>query len=58
MLKAGGEAKRKDLITAFEEISLAERISMTEEEQKKAKWGDEGQGENMTSVKGARQQKK
>jgi hypothetical protein len=42
MLKAGGEAKRKELVKQMEELSLAERTKMSQEEEYKGKFGDMG----------------
>jgi hypothetical protein len=42
MLKVGGEAKRKELVKAMEELSIAERTKMSEEEEYKGKHGDLG----------------
>lgn len=56
MLKAGGEAKRRELITQFEEMSLSDnQAKYSAEDQFKAVNGDIGQGENMTAAKAARQ---
>ena len=51
MLKAGGEAKRKELVTQFDDLSLAEKGKMTEEEAKIAKYGDTGQAEALNAQK-------
>lgn len=40
MLKAGGEAKRRELVAMFGDLTIDERARMTEEEQKIAKEGD------------------
>ena len=58
MLRAGGEAKRKELIAQFEELSIAEQSRWTQEEEKIAKYGDYRQAENLTEQKVARQLKK
>lgn len=44
MMKAGGEAKRKELIALFGDLSIEDkdRARMTDEEQKRAKEGEEG----------------
>lgn len=64
MLDLGGEAKRKDLYAkvnakvftqAFESMTLS-GSEMTAEEAKVAKYGDIGQGENLTAAKAAQQQ--
>lgn len=47
MLKAGGEAKRRELIKQMEELSLADRTKMSQEEEYKGKYGDYGQAENL-----------
>ena len=66
MLDLGGAAKRKELYAkvnarvftqAFEDMSLGSD-GYTAEEVKVAKYGDIGQGENLTSAKAAAQQKK
>lgn len=50
MLRAGGEAKRRELISQFEELSLSSKqAEYTEEEAKVAKYGDLGQAEHLTS---------
>lgn len=43
MLKAGGEAKRKELVKQMEELSLEEKAKMNEEEEYKMKHGDHNQ---------------
>ena len=64
MLDLGGEAKRKELYAkvnakvftqAFESMTIE---SYSTEEAKVAKFGDIGQGENLTAAKAAAQQKK
>ena len=48
MLKAGGEAKRKELITQFDELSLNKGVEkMTAEEAKIAKQGEDGQADYL-----------
>lgn len=61
MLKAGGEANRKNLIKQFEDISLTtnygaadvwgkqmmDRTLISKEEEMKGKHGDYGQAENL-----------
>jgi hypothetical protein len=42
MLKAGGEAKRKELVNQFDELSLSEKVKWSAEEEKIAKYGDYG----------------
>ena len=65
MLDAGGALKRKELYAkvnakvftqAFEDMTLGDGYSA--EEAKVAKYGDLGQGENLTAAKAAAQQKK
>ena len=52
MLKAGGEAKRKELIAQFGDLSLSgQNQKMTAEEQKIAKEGDENQSKFLTQQK-------
>ena len=34
MLKAGGEAKRKELVTQFEELSINDKLKISAEEMK------------------------
>jgi len=46
MLKAGGEAKRKELVKQFEELAI-DRTKITQEEEYKGKHGDTGQAENL-----------
>lgn len=53
MLKAGGEAKRKELVKQMEELSIADRTKMNEEEEYKMKHGDYGQAENLLKQKRA-----
>ena len=55
MLRAGGEAKRKELITQFEELSLTDQAKWTEEEYKIAKEGDYKQAEKLNAAKAQRQ---
>ena len=53
MLKAGGEAKRKELISAFEDMNLGggDRTYMDPDEARRQKEGDTGQGEHLTGAK-------
>lgn len=51
MLKAGGEAKRKELVTQFEELSISEKAKMSAEEAKIAMYGDMGQAEALNEQK-------
>ena len=59
MLRAGGEAKRKELITQFEymQISGDKVDEMTASDQKVAKQGDYKQAEGLLEQKAARQKK-
>jgi hypothetical protein len=48
MLKLGGDAKRKELITQFEEMSLSDgRGKMTVDDENIAKYGDKRQAEGL-----------
>ena len=60
MLRAGGEAKRKELITQFEEMTLADgrQVQMSADDEKIAKYGDYRQAERLNQEKAARQQMK
>lgn len=60
MLRQGGEAKRKELITQFEEMSLTDSrtIQMSADDEKIAKYGDFRQAERLNQEKAARQLKK
>jgi hypothetical protein len=53
MMKAGGAAKRAELVKAFGELSLSttKKRDLTEAEKKVAKDGDIGQGERLTGAK-------
>jgi hypothetical protein len=65
MLRAGGEAKRRELLfqsspttggaspikKQFEDLSLKDRTKMTKEEEFKGKYGDLGQAENLLKQK-------
>ncbi len=61
MLKAGGEAKRRELLfpsggspvikKQFDDLSLKDRTKMTKEEEYKGKFGDLGQAENLLKQK-------
>jgi cell division cycle 14 len=42
MMKLGGEAKRKELIKQMEDLSVEDRLKMTDEEEFKGKFGDMG----------------
>lgn len=50
MLKAGGEAKRKELIKQMEDLSL-DRTKISEEEEFKGKFGDQDQAERLLAQK-------
>ena len=55
MLKAGGEAKRKELISQFEELSIgADKSKWTKEDEVIAKHGDYMQAEKLNEQKAAR----
>lgn len=53
MMKAGGAAKRAELIKAFGEMSISTTKvrQLTDQEQKVARMGDIGQGERLTGVR-------
>ena len=51
MLKAGGEAKRKELVKQMEDLSLGDRTKMSAEEEYKMKHGDLHQAENLLKQK-------
>jgi hypothetical protein len=67
MLRAGGEAKRRELLglgggagsasgtpvikKQLEDLSLKDRTKMTKEEEYKGKYGDLGQAENLLKAK-------
>lgn len=42
MMKAGGEAKRRELIKQMEELSIGDRTLISQEEEYKGKFGDSG----------------
>ena len=42
MLKAGGEAKRRELIKQMEELTIVDRTLISHEEEFKGKFGDMG----------------
>ena len=42
MLKAGGEAKRRELIKQMEDLTIADKSKMTDEEEYKGVYGDKG----------------
>ena len=51
-MKLGGEAKRKELITQFDELSLGQaKDKMTAEEAKIAQYGEKGQAEYLNDRK-------
>lgn len=59
MLRAGGESKRRELISQFEEMSLSEKqVDYTEEEAKIARDGEKGQAEYLTKFKQQQQQRR
>jgi hypothetical protein len=51
MLKAGGEAKRRELIRQMEELTIVDRTVISQEEEYKGKFGDLGQAENLLAQK-------
>lgn len=51
MMKAGGDAKRKQLIKQMEDMSLDDRLKISEEEEFKGRHGDLGQAENLLRQK-------
>lgn len=53
MMRAGGAAKRAELIKAFGDLSISasNTRALTEDEKKKAKHGDIGQGERLTGAR-------
>jgi len=53
MMKAGGAAKRAELIKAFGELSISttKTRALTDQEKQVANKGDTGQGERLTGVK-------
>jgi hypothetical protein len=53
MMKAGGAAKRAELVKAFGDLSISQTKvrDLTEKEKKVAKDGDIGQGERLTGAK-------
>lgn len=53
MMKAGGAAKRAELIKAFGDLSISQTKTreLTEKEKKVAKDGDTGQGERLTGAR-------
>ena len=52
-MRAGGAAKRAELIKAFGDLSISasNTRALTEDEKKKAKHGDIGQGERLTGAR-------
>lgn len=56
MLKAGGDSKRKELIKQMEDLTLADRAKMTDEEEIKGKYGDYMQAENLLAQKRSKKQ--
>jgi hypothetical protein len=53
MMKAGGAAKRAELVKAFGDLSIAStsKRELTEQEKKVAKSGDMGQGERLAGAR-------
>lgn len=53
MMRAGGAAKRAELIKAFGDLSISnsKTRALTEQEKKVAKQGDIGQGERLTGAR-------
>ena len=53
MMKAGGAAKRAELVKAFGNLSISntKTRTLTEQEKKVAMKGDTGQGDRLTGVK-------
>ena len=53
MMKAGGAAKRQELIKAFGDLSISttKKRELTEHERKVAMKGDTGQGERLTGAR-------
>ena len=54
MLKAGGEAMRKQLVSQFDDLSLAYRAKWTKQDEEVAKHGDYMQAERLNEQKAAR----
>jgi hypothetical protein len=57
MMKAGGESKRRDLISQMEEMSLVDRTKMDDDEAFRAVGGDKNQAEKLLAQKAARGKK-
>jgi hypothetical protein len=53
MMRAGGAAKRAELIKAFSDLSISNTKTrdLTDQEKKVAAKGDIGQGERLTGVR-------
>ena len=53
MMKAGGAAKRAELIKAFGDLSISttKKRDLTDHERKVAKGGDMGQGDRLTGAR-------
>ena len=57
MLKAGGEAKRRELVAMFGDLNIGDKSKMSQEEAKIAKDGDEEQSKFLTQQKANKQRK-
>ena len=57
MMKAGGEAKRKELVAQFEGMSLAGNKEYSKQDAAIAKGGEMGQSDYLTKAKQGRQKK-
>jgi len=53
MLKAGGSAKREELVKAFGDLNFSstQTRDLTEKEKQIAMQGDKGQGDRLTNAK-------
>jgi len=51
MLKAGGDIKRKELVSMFGDLSIDERGKMTDTDMKIAQEGDDKQSKYLTDQK-------
>ena len=51
MLKAGGEAKRRELVHQMEDMHIEDKTKMTDEEEYKGKFGDYGQADGLMNKK-------
>ena len=54
MLKCGGEAMRKQLVSQFEDMSIADKARWTQKDEEIAKYGDYMQAEKLNEAKVAR----